>query len=233
MILAGNRHELLARFLGGGVERDGQFGANGLAAQFFDFGNDAGGRNGDAAGRQAEAGGVEQNARGLDHVRQIQKRLALAHHHDIQAPAILPQAVFARHQQHLADDFTGGEAALQAKQRGHAELAIHRAADLAGDADGVAFPLRHQDGFHGPAVVEAQQVAARAVGRIVAGRDFRQAEAVTGAQFVAHFGRQGRNLDQLGGLAAIDSLVELPGAVWRLIGTDGLAEIGKVHAHQR
>ena len=86
------------------------------------------------------------------------------------------QSVVARHQQHLADDFAGGQVALQAQQRGHAELAVHRTAHLARDADGVALAFGHQHGLHRAPVVEPQQVAPRAVGGLVAARDLRQAE---------------------------------------------------------
>ena len=93
-------------------------------------------------------------------------------------PAVCSQP-FREHQQDLADDLARRQAALQAEQRGHAEFAIHRAADLARNADGIALALGHQHGFHGPAVVQPQQVAARSVGGFVQLRDGRESDLVS------------------------------------------------------
>ena len=183
-------------------------------------------------GERAKPGGVEQNARGLDHIGQVQQRLALPHHHDVEAAAVPAELVFAGHQQHLADDLAGREAALQAHQRGHAELAIHRAAHLAGDADGVALAFGHEHGFHRAAVVEAQQVAARAVGGFEKAVHRGKPQGVPFGEFLAHAGGQGGDLHQVRGLAAVKGFVDLAGAVPGLIGAKGLAEISQVHAHE-
>ena len=140
---------------------------------------------------------------------------------------------FPRRHQHLPDDLAGRQVALQAQQRRHAELAIHRAAHLARDADGIAPALRHEDGFDGAAVFETQQVAARAVGGFIAPRDFGQPHGIPLGKVLAQTGRKRGDLRQAGRLPAVDGLVELPGAVRRLAGAQSLAQIGKIHAHKR
>ena len=79
-------------------------------------------------------------------------------------------SLIVQHRTHLSDDFSGGKVPFYSEQRGQAELAIHRAADLAGHTNGGAFPgaacrlrlvaglaavaglsavaFRHPDGFH-------------------------------------------------------------------------------------
>ena len=117
-------------------------------------------------------------------------------------------------------------------QGGHAELAIHRTAHLAGDADGVALAFGHEDGFHRAAVVEAQQVAARAVGGFEKPVHRGKPDGVPFGEFLAHTGGQGGDLHQVRGLAAVKGFVDLAGAVPGLIGAQSLAQIGQVHAHK-
>ena len=149
-------------------------------------------------------------------------------------PPSCRRLIVARHQQHLAHDLARREAALQAHQRRHAELAIHRAAHLARNADGVALAFGHQHGLHRAAIVQPQQVAARAVGRFVDAARFRAGpRGGCAARSCAQRRGQRRDLNQVGGLAAIDRVVDLLGAVGRLIGAQGLAEIGKFHPHKR
>ena len=112
-------------------------------------------------------------------------------------------------------------------QRGHAELAIHRTAHLARNADGVALAFGHQHGFHRAAVVEAQQVAARAVDGFVKPVDLGKPEGVPFGQFLAHTGGQGGDLHQVRGLAAVKGVVNLAGAVRGLIGAQSLTQIAK------
>ena len=70
------------------------------------------------------------------------------------------------------DDLSGGQAAFESEQSGHAKLAVHRAADLARDADRVSLTLRHQDGFDGAGIGQPQQIAPRPIGRFVTLSDF-------------------------------------------------------------
>ena len=77
--------------------------------------------------RHADPVGIGQKPGGLQHVGQIEQRLAHAHHHDVEALESALQTVFARDDKDLADDLAGGEIAFQPHQRRQAKLAIHRA----------------------------------------------------------------------------------------------------------
>ena len=78
-----------------------------------------------------------------------------------------------------------------------------------------------------------QQVAARAVGGFIAPRDFGQPHGMPLGKGLAQTGRKRGDPRQAGRLPAVDGLVELPGAVLGLAGAQSLAQIGKVHAHER
>ena len=95
------------------------------------------------------------------------------------------QSVFARDEQHLADNLTRSQVAFQAHQRCHTELAIHRAAHLAGDADRVALAFRHQNGLDGAAVGKPQEITPRAVDRVVDGGRRPAAQSACGRELVA------------------------------------------------
>ncbi len=76
------------------------------------------------------------------------------------------QVVLARNVKNLAHDLARRQIPLQTHQRGQAELAIDRAADLARNADRVAALFRHEHGFNRAIILEPQQIAARAVARV-------------------------------------------------------------------
>jgi hypothetical protein len=137
-ILAGDGHQLAALFLGGCVERDGKFRADGFAAEFFDLGDDSGSGESEAAFAEADALGVGEEAGGFQDVGQIEQGLALAHQNDVEFVEIGEQAVARGDVQDLADDFAGGEIAFEAEQSGEAEPAIDGTTELRGDAEGVA-----------------------------------------------------------------------------------------------
>ena len=52
-------------------------------------------------------------------------------------------------------------------------------------------------------------------------------------KFLTHPGGQRRDPHQIRGLSAVESFVDLAGAVPRLIRAQGLTEIGQVHADER
>ncbi len=120
----------------GRVQADGQLGADfgGFLGESFDAGNDAGGGDGHAL--RAEADFFDQQSHRGHEVVVVEERLAHAHEDQIHAIAAHADAVAVEDGDDLAGDFARGEVALQAKLRGQAELAVDRAADLAGDADG-------------------------------------------------------------------------------------------------
>src|SRR4029077_18844458 len=66
----------------------------------------------------------------------------LSHPHEDQVDAVQRQrnALIIEHRTNLSRDLSGGEVALYSEQRGQAELAIHRAAHLAGHTYSCSFP---------------------------------------------------------------------------------------------
>ena len=108
-------------------------------------------------------------------LRIVQKRFAHAHKNDVDALALHIHLAVIQHGDDLAHDFSGAQVAFYAQQRGEAELAIHGAAYLAGNADGRAMPFRvagfsavaglaviafgHPDGLNGFSVGHGDEVA--------------------------------------------------------------------------
>ena len=82
------------------------------------------------------------------------------------------------------------------------------------------------------AVVQAQQVAARTVNRVVDAGDFRQAHGVACGQVLAKGLRQGGDLHQIRSLTAVQRVVNLFGAIGRLFSAQSLTDIGEFHPHQ-
>ena len=97
-------------------------------------------------------------------------------------PAISPARQVA-HQPHLA---------------GQAEAALHRAADLRGNAERLARRVGNEDRLDAPAVVESEQKLHRAVGRRLAGDDGRRGDAEVFGQIGAQRPRQIRHLLEVG-----------------------------------
>ena len=118
----------------GSVEGDGQMGTHRLGAEVGDARNDARRRDGHA--RFGDGGAFHQEPHRADEVLIVQKRLALPHEDQIDPVATDFDLLVVENQKHLADNFPGAEVALHAQQRGHAELAVHSASGLGGEADG-------------------------------------------------------------------------------------------------
>ena len=140
--LARDGHDGLADDVVGGVEADGQLGADGLAGEVEDAGKDAGGADGHARLGDAH---VDEQADGGHEVGVVEEGLAHAHEDEVDAcrggvaaAAAEVDAVAVEDGGDLAGDLAGGEVAADAELRGEAELAVDGAADLAGDADGGA-----------------------------------------------------------------------------------------------
>ena len=89
----------------------------------------------------------------------------------IRSPSRL-ESVVARGQQHLADDLSSSQVALQSQQRRETEPAAYSAPGLAGDANRVALLLGHEYGFDAAPVLQAQQIAAGAIHGFVTAFDF-------------------------------------------------------------
>ena len=81
---------------------------------------------------------LTRRAHGLHEVVVVEEGLALSHENEVDAVAVDLDLLVVEDGEDLADDFAGGEVAVQAEKGGHAEGAFDGAADLAGDADGGA-----------------------------------------------------------------------------------------------
>ena len=233
MILARDRHQLAPLLFGGRVERNGEFRPHRRRAEFGNAGDDSGGGNGEAPLEHAHAFGVGENAGCFEHVGEIQERLALAHHDDVHLPFTRVQAVQAGQYQHLAHDFRRAEAALESHERGEAELAIHRAADLRRDAERVAAFVGHVDGFHGAPVGEPQQVSPCAVRRRVLFLELGEPEIDARGEVPPQGGGQRRHPVKRGNALLVERTINLAGPVCRLVRAEQFGDVGSVHPDQR
>ncbi len=203
-------HDALADGVVGGVEGEGELGADGLGGEGADGGLDAGGGDGHAG--LGDADGLDEQADGGHEGVVVEEGLAHAHEDEVDAGGVLvaggagePNAVAVEDGGDLTGDLARGEVAANAELGGKAELAVDGAADLAGDADGGAavagsgfsvgfffgsglaavaalatVAVRHPDGFDGFAVGEAHEVALGAVYGAGGLDDLREADGVAG-----------------------------------------------------
>src|ERR1700736_393106 len=108
-------------------------------------------------------------------MRIVQKGFAHPHKDDVDTLSLHVHLAVVQHCDDLADDFSGAQVTFDAQQRGEAELAVHGATYLAGNADGGAMPFRvagfsavaglavvafgHPDGFNGFSVSHGNEIA--------------------------------------------------------------------------
>ncbi len=166
-----DRHDLLADFVGGAVEADGEAELDVFLGEAFDGGNYAGGGDGDAAGAEMERPFGVYDFEGGEEVVVIGQRFAHAHDDDVveggnfgagaRGAGVFEEADL----EELGNDFAGGEIAFPSIESGGAEFAAERATDLGGDADGFAGLLdadaflgdADNDGFDEGAVAELEE----------------------------------------------------------------------------
>lgn len=158
-------HELVARALDGGVERDSEGELLGELGKLTDAGDNAAGRDREVARADVKTVGAVKHAQSLDHRVVVGKGLALAHK-DHAGDAL---AKIALHVQDLVHDFLCGKGAREAGKAGGAKRAAHTAARLRGNADSELAARGHADSLHRHAVRELQQVLARTVARDLLG----------------------------------------------------------------
>ena len=115
------------------MKRDRQVGHHRLGREAFERRQDADGRQGHPSRRYRHPVLVGQDPQRLHRVVVVVQRLAHAHQHDIEA--LIEEAELADEHTDLADDFTGGQVAVDAHLAGQAEGAAHCAADLCGQAE--------------------------------------------------------------------------------------------------
>lgn len=154
-------HELIARALDGGVERDGEGELLRKLGKLANAGDNAAGRYRKVARSDVEAFGAVEHAQSLDHRVVVGKGLALTHK-DHAGDAL---AKIALHVQDLVYNLLRGEGTRKAGKASGAKRAAHAASRLGGNADGELAPRGHTDGLHRHAVRELQQVLARSVAR--------------------------------------------------------------------
>ena len=190
-------HELVARALDGGVERDGQGELLGKLGELANPGDNAAGRDRKVACADVEAVGAVEHAQSLDHGVVVGKGLALAHK-DHAGDAL---AKIALHVQDLVHDLLRGKGAREAGEASGAKRAAHAATRLGGNADGELAARGHADGLNRHAVGELQQVLARTVARDLLGDLKRRIEGETlgklraqGFGQVGHLVKRGRLL---------------------------------------
>jgi len=220
-------HERVALFIVGGVERDGEAGADFFFGEFFDAGDDAAGGERGVLGRDGDAFGIEEEAKSGGDVVEIEERFALAHENDV-GVGLKRVFVFFERDENLRDDFAGREIADESELRGEAELAVDSAAGLRGDADGLAAVAGHEDGLDasgagGGAVVagrEGEEVADGAVVRFVTLTDYRKRDFCFVGEAFAECGGERGHLGEVEEAFDVEGLVELRAAV------GGLAEGG-------
>ena len=154
-------HELIARALDGGVERDGEGELLRKLGKLADAGDNAAGRYRKVARSDVEAFGAVEHAQSLDHRVVVGKGLALTHK-DHAGDAL---AKITLHVQDLVYNLLRSEGTREAGKAGGAKGAAHAATRLGGNADGELAPRGHTDGLHRHAVRELQQVLTRSVAR--------------------------------------------------------------------
>lgn len=137
-------HELVARGLYGGVQRDGERELLGKLGEPSDTGDDTAGGDGQMARPDREAVGVVKDSQRGDGLVEVGERLALAHEDDTRDPLV----EVAGDVEHLVDDLAGGKGAGKPVEAGGAKRAPHGAACLRGDADRQLVARGHSDGFH-------------------------------------------------------------------------------------
>ena len=131
---AGDGHDLFADLIVGGVEGDGELGADRFLGEALDAGDDA--RGGDGHAGFGDSDFFDQETDGVHEGFVVEERLAHAHEDEVDAVACRSNVVALEDGDDLAGDFSGGEVADDSEFGGEAELAVDGAADLAGDADG-------------------------------------------------------------------------------------------------
>ena len=137
---------------------------------------------------------VEHDVHGIGDRIKIGERLAHAHHHHVADNALVFRVVAHRlvGPPQLADDFGGGEIAVEALFAGRAERAIERAADLRRHTQRAAVVLGNEHHLNAVAGAHIQQPLAGAVPGFLCGHQFRRGNHRHRRQFFAQrFGQVG------------------------------------------
>jgi hypothetical protein len=180
------RHQHVAHFVGGGVERNREIDGHG-GEQIGDARHHARGRDGDAARRHREALRVQQRADRLDYRVQVEQRLAHPHEHHVGDAPLRQQLA---HAAELVDDLGRAEVAPEAECAGGAERASQRAADLGRDAERGAVLFGDRDRLEHGAVPGGERRLERAVGRALDGSYLERSRLEARGQRLAQLRRE-------------------------------------------
>lgn len=143
-VLLHTGHELVARGLYGGVQRDSERELLGKFGKAADAGDDTAGGDRQMACSDCEAVGIVEDAQRSDGLVEVGERFALTHEDDARDSLI----EVACDMEHLVDDLAGGEGTGKPVETGGAKRAPHGAARLRGNADRKLVARGHPDGFH-------------------------------------------------------------------------------------
>ncbi|MNQ57557.1 hypothetical protein D3C85_717190 [compost metagenome] len=147
-----------------------------MLGELIDHRHHAGGRQGHTALGNAVAQVVHHQMHGRDDVVEVQQRLTHAHHHHVGDGTVDGCRDAAKGfvgNPHLADDFGGGEVAVEALLAGGAETAIQGTACLGRNAQGAALALGNVNGLDAAAGRHAHHPLAGAVAGDVLADHFR------------------------------------------------------------
>lgn len=152
-------HDLVPALVVWGMEGDGKRDLQLLFRKQPDLIDKAAGGEADVAHTDVHAVGAVDKLEKANDIVEVIQRLADAHQNDVRD---LHPGIKLR-KKHLIEQLRRREPPHKAAQRGGAELAAHRTADLGGDADGVSVVILHENGLHTVAVAELPEVLDRAV----------------------------------------------------------------------
>ena len=164
-------HDLVALFVIGRVQRDGELEFNLVVAELADHLSDSGCGDGDASGAHGQAVGGGDALDGFEDVLIIEQGFAHAHEDDVGEFFCVDAFRLLVDEDDFVIDLVVVEVAFAFHIAGGAELTAQRAADLGGDAGGLAFVGRDQDAFYEVVVGGAETAFDGAIRAILGGVD--------------------------------------------------------------
>ena len=126
-----DRHDLLAGFVIGSVERDGKTKLGRMFSQLEDAGNEAAGGEGDVAGSDPETFRGENGVQGWQQVGEVGQGFDHAHEDEVVDPA----TCFVSGHEDLPYDFSGSEVSLESIQPAGTEFAAQGTPHLRGNTE--------------------------------------------------------------------------------------------------
>ena len=223
------RHELRSQIIGRCMQRDGQGHGTGLGEPIH-HGHDTRGGDSDATPRQAVGMVIEHEFERGKQLIKVEQRLAHAHEHDI---GHRKRQCAVGHVQ-LTNDLGGAQVSGEPLATRGAETTVHSASCLRRDAQRTAVVFWDEDRLDCISLTGIEQPLAGAIGGEVVAQNRHALDHGIGGQARSEgLGEVGHGLE-IGGLALVQPLQQLPGPEWLFTarhhpGLEGLrAEIKKV-----